>query len=107
MSISSPLRLAGSRGSRDVVTVDFDFMGETTRLALVAEHYADGGLAILLLDATDPEAEEHMSEWGVLTAGVPGAENRCREPGRITVDVNGNPAALLDTLVDAWIMEVT
>lgn len=36
-----------------MVTVEFDFMGEAVRLALVAEEYVGGGLAVLLLDATD------------------------------------------------------
>lgn len=35
-----------------MVTVEFDFMGEAVRLALVAEEYAGGGLAVLLLDVS-------------------------------------------------------
>lgn len=60
-----------------MVTVEFDFMGEAVRLALVAEEYVDGGLAVLLLDATDPRSEGHMAEWGVLTANVPAAAEWC------------------------------
>lgn len=40
-----------------MVTVEFDSMGEAVRLALVAEEYVGGGLAVLLLDATDPRSE--------------------------------------------------
>lgn len=56
-----------------MVTVEFDSMGEAVRLALVAGEYAGGGLAVLLLDATDPRSEGYMAEWGVLTASVPAA----------------------------------
>ena len=51
-----------------MVTVEFDSMGEAVRLALVADEYAGGGLAVLLLDAADPRSEGYMAEWGVLTA---------------------------------------
>lgn len=54
-----------------MVTVEFDSMGEAVRLALVAGEYVGGGLAVLLLDATDPRSEGYMAEWGVLTASVP------------------------------------
>lgn len=47
-----------------MVTVEFDSMGEAVRLALVAEEYVGGGLAVLLLDATDPRSEGYMAEWG-------------------------------------------
>lgn len=55
-----------------MVTVEFDFMGEAVRLALVADEYV-GGLAVLLLDATDPRSDGYMAEWGVLTASVSAA----------------------------------
>ena len=45
-----------------MVTVEFDSMGEADRLALVAEEYVGGGLAVLLLDATDPRSEGYMAE---------------------------------------------
>lgn len=76
-----------------MVTVDFDFMGEAVRLALVAEEYVDGGLAVLLLDATDPRSEGYMAEWGVLTANVPAAAEWCRGHGNIAIDAAA-PAAL-------------
>lgn len=80
-----------------MVTVEFDFMGEAVRLALVAEEYVDGGLAVLLLDATDPRSEGYMAEWGVLTANVPAAAEWCRGHGNIAIDAaapTALPAAL-------------
>lgn len=64
-----------------MVTVEFDSMGEAVRLALVADEYVGGGLAVLLLDATDPRCEGYVAEWGVLTASVPAAAEWCRGRG--------------------------
>ena len=64
-----------------MVTVEFDSMGEAVRLALVAGEYVGGGLAVLLLDATDPRSDGYMAEWGVLTANVPAAAEWCRGHG--------------------------
>lgn len=83
-----------------MVTVEFDFMGEAFRLALVAERYEDGGLAVLLLDATDPRSEVYMSEWGVLTVNVPGATG----PGRIAIAAD-IPDALVDALAATEVIE--
>lgn len=83
-----------------MVTVEFDFMGEAVRLALVAERYEDGGLAVLLLDATDPRSEVYMSEWGVLTVNVPGATG----PGRIAIAAD-MPDALVDVLAATEVIE--
>lgn len=80
-----------------MVTVEFDSMGEAVRLALVAEEYVGGGLAVLLLDATDPRADGYMAEWGVLTASVPAAVEWCRGRGSIAIDAD-TPAALLEAL---------
>ncbi len=80
-----------------MVTVEFDSMGEAVRLALVAGEYVDGGLAVLLLDATDPRSAGYMAEWGVLTASVPAATEWCRGHGNIAVDADA-PAALLEAL---------
>lgn len=80
-----------------MVTVEFDSMGEAVRLALVAGEYVDGGLAVLLLDATDPRADGYMAEWGVLTANVPSAAGWCRGRGNIAIDA-AVPAALLGAL---------
>lgn len=71
-----------------MVTVEFDSMGEAVRLALVAGEYAGGGLAVLLLDATDPRSEGYMAEWGVLTANVPAAAEWCRGRGNIAIDAD-------------------
>ena len=83
-----------------MVTVEFDFMGEAVRLALVAERYEGGGLAVLLLDATDPRSEVYMSEWGVLTVNVPGATG----PGRIAIAAD-IPDALVDALATTGVIE--
>lgn len=82
-----------------MVTVEFDFMGEAVRLALVADEYV-GGLAVLLLDATDPRSDGYMAEWGVLTASVSAAAEWCRGRGNIAIDADV-PAALLETLEEA------
>lgn len=83
-----------------MVTVEFDSMGEAVRLALVADEYAGGGLAVLLLDATDPRSGGYMAGWGVLTANVPSAAEWCRGRGNIAVDADV-PTALLEALKDS------
>lgn len=88
-----------------MVTVEFDFMGEAVRLALVAEEYAGGGLAVLLLDATDPRSEGYMAEWGVLTANVPAAAEWCRGHGNIAIDAAA-PAALPAALEAAGMLRM-
>ena len=80
-----------------MVTVVFDSMGEAVRLALVADEYVGGGLAVLLLDAMDPRSEGYMAEWGVLTASVPAAAEWCRGRGNIAIDAD-TPTALLEAL---------
>ena len=86
-----------------MVTVEFDSMGEAVRLALVAEEYVGSGLAVLLLDATDPRSEGYMAEWGVLTANVPAAAEWCRGRGNIAIDA-AVPAALLGALEAAGML---
>lgn len=88
-----------------MVTVEFDSMGEADRLALVAGEYAGGGLAVLLLDATDPRSDGYMAEWGVLTASVPSAAKWCRGRGNIAIDV-AVPAALLEALEAAGVVRM-
>lgn len=88
-----------------MVTVEFDFMGEAVRLALVADEYVGGGLAVLLLDATDPRSGSYMAEWGVLTANVPAAAEWCRGHGNIAVDAAA-PAALLEALEAAGVVRM-
>lgn len=88
-----------------MVTVEFDSMGEAVRLALVADEYVGDGLAVLLLDATDPRSEGYMAEWGVLTANVPAAAEWCRGRGNIAIDVDV-PAALLEALEAAGLLRM-
>ena len=85
-----------------MVTVEFDFMGEADRLALVAGEYLGGGLAVLLLDATDPRSDGYMAEWGVLTADVPSAAEWCRGRGNVAIDA----AALLEALEAAGMLRM-
>ena len=88
-----------------MVTVVFDSMGEAVRLALVAGEYVGGGLAVLLLDATDPRSDGYMAEWGVLTANVPAAAEWCRGHGNIAIDV-AVPAELLEALEAAGLLRM-
>lgn len=88
-----------------MVTVEFDSMGEAVRLALVAGEYVGGGLAVLLLDATDPRSDGYMAEWGVLTANVPSAAEWCRGHGNIAIDADV-PAALLEALEAAGLLRM-
>ena len=88
-----------------MVTVEFDFMGEADRLALVAEEYVGGGLAVLLLDATDPRSDGYMAEWGVLTANVPAAAEWCRGHGNIAIDPDV-PAKPLEALEAAGVLRM-
>lgn len=88
-----------------MVTVEFDSMGEAVRLALVADEYVRGGLAVLLLDATDPRSDGYMAEWGVLTASVPAAAEWCRGHGNIAIDADV-PAALLEALEAAGVLRM-
>lgn len=88
-----------------MVTVEFDSMGEAVRLALVADEYAGGGLAVLLLDATDPRSEGYMAGWGVLTANVPSAAEWCRGRGNIAIDADV-PTALLEALEAAGLLHM-
>ena len=85
-----------------MVTVEFDSMGEAVRLALVADEYVGGGLAVLLLDATDPRSEGYMAEWGVLTASVPAAAEWCRGRGNVAIDA----AAPLEALEAAGMLRM-
>lgn len=88
-----------------MVTVEFDFMGEADRLALVAGEYVGGGLAVLLLDATNPRSDGYMAEWGVLTADVPSAAEWCRGRGNVAIDAAA-PAALLEALEAAGMLRM-
>lgn len=86
-----------------MVTVEFDFMGEAVRLALVAGEYAGGGLAVLLLDATDPRSEGYMAEWGMLRmAGRSAASGMARYPLATVADhALDSMGGLTETLEEA------
>ena len=88
-----------------MVTVEFDSMGEAVRLALVAGEYVGGGLAVLLLDATDPRFDCYMAERGVLTANVPAAADWCRGYGNIAIDA-AVPVGLLEALEAAGLLRM-
>lgn len=93
-----------------MVTVEFDSMGEAARLALVADEYVGGGLAVLLLDATNPRSEGYMAEWGVLTANVPAASGMARYPlatvaGHVLADMGGLPETLEEALGSTAVIE--
>lgn len=93
-----------------MVTVEFDSMGEAVRLALVAGEYVGGGLAVLLLDATDPRSEGYMAEWGALTANVPAASGMARYPlatvaGHALDGMGGLPEALEEALGSTVVVE--
>ena len=88
-----------------MVTVEFDSMGEAVRLALVADEYVGGGLAVILLDATDPRSDGYMAEWGVLTANVPSASEWYRGHGNIAIDA-AVPVGLLEALEAAGLLRV-
>lgn len=86
-----------------MVTVEFDSMGEAVRLALVAGEYAGGGLAVLLLDATDPRADGYMAEWGMLRmAARSAASGMARYPlATVAGHVLGGMGGQLETLEEA------
>ena len=93
-----------------MVTVEFDSMGEAVRLALVADEYVGGGLAVFLLDATDPRSEGYMAEWGVLTANVPAASGMARYPlvtvaGHALDGMGGLPETLEEALGSTVVVE--
>ena len=93
-----------------MVTVEFDSMGEAVRLALVAEEYVGGGLAVLLLDATDPRSDSYMAEWGVLTANVPAASGMGRYQlatvaGHALAVMGGLPETLEEALGSTVVVE--
>lgn len=84
--------------------------GERVRLVICADRYEQGGaLAPLALNVTDPGDEEwYLGLWSVLTVNLPGdpvAAAWCADAGHVVIDANGVPAALLDALVGAGVIE--
>ena len=96
-----------------MLTVDYETgWGERARLAICADRYAEGGaLALLALDATDPEdEEEYLDIWCPLTVNLPGdpvASAWCAGSGHVVIDANNVPGALADALVRAGVVELS
>lgn len=95
-----------------MLTVDYETgWGEQARLAICSDRYAGGGaLALLALDATDPGDEGYLDIWCALTVNLPGdpvASGWCAGPGHVVVDANGVPAALLEALELAGVVELS
>ena len=96
---------AGAAGSP---TVEYETgWGERVRLVICADTYEDGGaLALIALDATDPDDEGHLDIWDVLTVSLPddpAAAAWCSGRGRVVVDANNVPAALVGALAGAGV----
>ncbi|MBM6778741.1 DUF4313 domain-containing protein [Collinsella tanakaei] len=86
--------------------------GERVMLAVCADGYErGGGLALVALNVTDPDDEEgYLEIWNVVTVNLPGdsvAAAWCSRPGHVVVDANNVPAALVDALVDAGVLELS
>ena len=82
------------------------------RLSICADRYERGGeLALLALNVTDPGDEErYLGLWDVLTVNLQGdsvAASWCSERGRVVVDANSAPAALVDVFVGANVDEMS
>lgn len=96
-----------------MLTVDYETgWGERARLAICSDRYAGGGaLALLALDATDPGDEEgYLDLWCSLTVNLPGdpvASAWCSGPGHVVLDANDAPAALLEALERAGVVELS
>ena len=96
-----------------MLTVEYETgWGERARLAICTDRYAEGGALVLLaLDATDPgDEEEYLDLWCPLTVNLPGdpvASAWCAGPGHVVVDANNAPAALVEALVSAGVVEMS
>lgn len=95
-----------------MLTVDYETgWGERARLAICSDRYAEGGaLALLALDATDPEDEEYLDLWCPLTVDLPGdpvASAWRADAGHVVVDANNVPAALVEALLSAGVVELS
>ena len=94
------------------VTVGYETSwGERVRLAVCADRYERGGaLALLALDATDPGDEDECLElWCSLTVNLPDdpvASAWCSEEDHVVLDANNVPAALVEALVGAGVVEL-
>lgn len=85
--------------------------GERVKLVVCADRYERGGaLALLALNTTDPgDEDEYLGLWCSLTVNLPGdpvASAWCSGTGHVVLDANDVPAALVDALVSAGVVEL-
>lgn len=101
-----------ARGESETVpTVVYDSPATRERytLALYSDRYDCGGLAVGLV-STDVHDEDFGETWGMLTVNLPGnpvASGWCTQRGKVILDSNDNPQALIDALADAGIVELS
>ena len=98
-------------GAADVPAVEYTTgWGERVRLVICSDVYeCGGGLALLALDATNPDDEEYLDIWNVLTVNLPDdpvAAAWCSEPGRVVMDANNVSPALVRALADEGLIEL-
>lgn len=83
---------------------------EEVKLALFAESYAEGGLAIGTLNVTDPDDEEsYLQVWNYLTVNLPHdplASEWCKTPGNIVIDTGAVAPALADALLEKGVISL-
>lgn len=89
-----------------MVAVEYaDGWGERVGLEICADAYEQGGsLALLALSAAD------CGPWCVLTVNLPDnpvAAAWCSGRGRVVVDANNVPAAFVDALAGAGVLELS
>lgn len=105
------MRIEG--GAAEIPIIEYTTgWGELVRLAICADRYESGGaLALLALNVTNPGDEEgYLEIWDVITVNLPGdpvAAAWCSEPGHVAVDANNVSAALIDSLVDTGVIELS
>lgn len=94
--------------------VDIEYMadwGEEVSLVLCAERYnAGGGMAVLALDACDPESEDYLDLWADVTVNLPDdpmAAAWCSIPGNVVLDSNGMSKAMMDALVKSGVVSLS
>ena len=89
------------------VSYESDWGGLRT-LALFRDEYAGGGLAVGAVDVTEPpEDGVGFQPWGMLTVNLPRdplAAEWCAGAGRVVVDSNDSPAAVVRALGDAGVV---
>lgn len=86
--------------------------GDRVRLALCAERYEEGGgLAVLALDATDPDDEDGFLElWETLTVNLPESADAvawCKRPGGVVLDASNLSRPLARALLAQGVVELS